>query len=193
MESTSTHARHEQAGAEPGAAPKAPPLDESLRRIGQEAKAGLGAGVDTLRALRKLVVADFALARVALARAAVWLAVTAVFGASSWLLLMATLIATLRGLAGLSWLASLAIAAALSLAVTVLGVWQVARYFDMSRMEATRRQLRALGLGTDDEDDPPGGGDAPGAPADAAAPAAAPAEAPHPDADLDHRVRRAAE
>ncbi|MFT4196543.1 MAG: phage holin family protein [Pseudoxanthomonas sp.] len=181
-----------------GTAGPAPSLHDSLRRIEREARAGLGAGVDALRALHRLVLADFALARLGLARAAVWLAVTVVFGASGWLLLMATLIALLREVIGLSWLAALAIATALSLAVTALGVWRMRHYFDLSRMDATRRQLHALGLGDmDDEDEDQGGG--PAGPAtgddtgtpDAPSPAQADPATAEVDHDLDNRVRRA--
>ena len=106
----------------------------------------------TAKSLRRLVLADFALARASLARAMVWMSVAAAFGVSSWLLLMGALIALLQRL-GLSWLGALSVAAGLSLAITALGVWQTLRYFGFSRMDATRRQLKAMGLGDDDEED----------------------------------------
>jgi hypothetical protein len=128
-----------------------PSLDESLRNVGKASKDGFTSAVDTARALRSLVLADFALARVSLARAMVWMSVAAVFGVSSWLLLMGALIALLQRL-GLSWLSALSIAAALSLAITALGVFKTLHYFDHSRMDATRRQLKAMGFGDDDHD-----------------------------------------
>lgn len=133
-------------------APEPPPsLEESLRRVGHAGKEGLSSAVATARALRTLVLADFALARVALARAMVWMSVAAAFGVSSWLLLMGVLIALLQRF-GLSWLAALSIAAALSLAVTALGVFKTLRYFEFTRMEATRRQLKLMGFGEDEHD-----------------------------------------
>lgn len=96
------------------------------------------------------MLAEFALARVALARAMVWMSVAAVFGVSSWLLLMGALIALLQRM-GLSWLASLSIAAGLSVAVTGFSVFKMLHYFNFTHMEATRRQLKALGLGDDEE------------------------------------------
>jgi hypothetical protein len=133
-------------------APQPPPsLEESLRRVGNSGKDGLASAVATARALRMLMVADFALARRALARAMVWLSVAAVFGVSSWLLLMGALIALLQRVAGLSWLSSLSVAAGLSLAITALGVWRTLHYFEFTRMEATRRQLKAMGFGEEEE------------------------------------------
>ncbi|RZZ85033.1 phage holin family protein [Pseudoxanthomonas winnipegensis] len=129
-----------------------PSLDESLRRVGKAGKDSLSSAVATAKSLRRLVVADFALARASLARAMVWMSVAAAFGVSSWLLLMGALIALLQRL-GLSWLGALSVAAGLSLAITALGVWQTLRYFGFSRMDATRRQLKAMGLGDDDEED----------------------------------------
>ncbi|MCA0393718.1 MAG: phage holin family protein, partial [Proteobacteria bacterium] len=120
-------------------------MDETVRAIGSEGKATLDAARDTGRALRQLASADFALARSALGRALAWTAVAIVFGASSWLLAMGALIALLQAF-GLSWLASIACAAALSLAVTGLAIWRVSVFFDLAGMHATRRQLARLGL-----------------------------------------------
>jgi hypothetical protein len=132
-----------------------PSLDESLRRVGKAGKDSLSSAVATARSLRRLVLADFALARASLARAMVWMSVAAAFGVSSWLLLMGALIALLQRM-GLSWLGALSVAAGLSLAITALGVWQTLRYFGFSRMDATRRQLKAMGLGDDDEEEEAG-------------------------------------
>lgn len=144
----------EHANAERPTPQPPPSLEESLRRVRSSGKEGLSSAIATARALRTLVVAEFALARVALARAMVWLSVAAVFGVSSWLLLMGALIALLQRMAGLSWLSSLSIAAGLSLIITALGVWRTLHYFEFTQMEATRRQLMALGFGDDEEDSP---------------------------------------
>ena len=96
----------------PGDDAQAPSLEDSLRRLESAGREGLENAVGTLRALRMLVAADLALAWGALGRALAWIAVAIVFGASSWLLLMGVLIASLQRF-GLSWLASMAIAAGL--------------------------------------------------------------------------------
>lgn len=140
-----------------------PSLDQSLRNVGKAGKDGLTSALSTVRALRSLVVADFALARVSLARALAWMVVAGVFGVCSWLLLMGALIALLQRL-GLSWLSALSIPAAMSLAVTALGVFQTLRYFGYTRMEATRRQLALMGIGEDEQDQRAQAGDEPAAP-----------------------------
>jgi len=91
-----------------------PDLAESLRDIGNTAKASLGAAADSARALRSLMAADLSLARTAAGRAAAFAGVAIVFGASAWLFLMATLVAFLHDM-GLSWFMSMLIAAGLSL------------------------------------------------------------------------------
>lgn len=139
-------------GREPRQGPP-PSIDEAFRDIGEAGREGLSAALDTGRALRGLLIADLALARSALGRAMLWVSVAIIFGASSWLLLMAALIALLQGVLGWSWLASMSAAAGLSLVVTGFGVWQALRYFEYTRLTATRRQLRRLGLGHDDDDD----------------------------------------
>ena len=73
--------------------------------------------------------------------------VAIVFGASCWLLLMAALIVFLSRQLGLPWAVSLLLCALLSGAVTVWAAWQADRYFDHTRMQATRRQLARLGIG----------------------------------------------
>lgn len=143
--------------ARDGAAPpdpaeaERPSLEQSFREFGHAGREGLNATLEASRALRKLVVADLALARAALARALVWLTVAVSFGASAWMLLMGALIAVLQRL-GWSWLASISATAAFSLVVTALGAWQALRYFEMSKLDATRRQLAKLGIGGDDDE-----------------------------------------
>lgn len=137
--------RAEDAGKDPAAEPP-PDLAESLRDIGATARASFGATVDSAKALRSLVAADLSLARSALGRALAFTGVAIVFGASSWLLLMATLVALLRQF-GVSWLGSMLIAAGLSLIVTVYACLRAAHYFEHTRLQATRRQLARLGIG----------------------------------------------
>ncbi len=137
--------------ADPGA-DKPPHLDESVRRIGAAGRATLDSALDTGRALRKLVWADFAMARSASGRALGWFAVAIIFGGSAWLLVMGALIALLQAF-GLSWLLAISLAALLSLGVTALAAWRVTVFFEYAGMHATRRQLARLGIGDDDDDD----------------------------------------
>ncbi|PPU92049.1 hypothetical protein [Xanthomonas albilineans] len=137
------------ATAEPAAA--TPSLGESLRIFRAAGREGLHASLHTGRALRRLVAADLALARVALVRALVWLIISVAFGASAWILLMSALIALLHRM-GWSWLASITATAGISLFFTALGAWQALRYLEMSKLDATRRQLAKLGIGNSDED-----------------------------------------
>ncbi len=149
---------------------------DTLRALGSEGRAGLRATRDALKALRLLVAADIALARAALIRALVGVALAVIFGGSAWLLLMAALIAALQAL-GLSWLAALLVTALLSLAVTAASALAAMRYFEHSSMRASRRQLARLGLGALDEleallrrdaqEPPEAEADAPGGDADA--------------------------
>jgi Protein of unknown function (DUF1469). len=138
----------------PGEDAGAPPLDETLRELGEAGKASLRATADSLRSLRALLSADIALARSAMGRALAWTAVAVVFGATGWLLATAAGVALLQGM-GLSWLSSLAIAALFNLAITGLAAWRTARFFDHMGLHATRRQLSRMGLfdELDDEDD----------------------------------------
>jgi hypothetical protein len=129
-----------------GAAP-APDLAESLRQVRDAGRAGLGAANDVAKALRILISADLSLARSAFGRALAFTGVAIAFGASAWILLMATATALLHDGLGWSWTASLGLCAAVSVAITALGAWLAMRYFEHTRMQATRRQLARLGIG----------------------------------------------
>ena len=131
---------------EPTAKPQAPPdLGEALHALGADSRAGLKAASDSLKALRILVAADFSLARSAFGRALAFTGVAIAFGASAWLLLMGAMIAAMQA-AGISWLVSLLIASGLSIAITVGAVIMAMRYFEHTRMQATRRQFARLGF-----------------------------------------------
>lgn len=128
-------------------APVPPELLEALRQIGQTSRASLAAAGDAAKAMRSLVAADVSLARSALGRTLAFSGVAVVCGASSWLFLMGTLVAILHGPAGLSWTIALLIPAVLSLLVTAFASWMAMRYFEHTRLQATRRQLARLGIG----------------------------------------------
>lgn len=122
-----------------------PRLDESIRQVGQAGRATVDSAKHTMRSLRRLASADFALARSAFGRALAWSGVAIVFGASAWLLLAGTLIALMVRW-GMSWFHSLLITSVLSLAVTGYAIWRVSYFFRHTGMHATRRQLSRLGL-----------------------------------------------
>ena len=132
---------------DPAGKPQAPPdLGESLHALGAVSRAGLKAASESLKALRILVAADFSLARSAFGRTLALTGVAIAFGASAWLLLMAAMIAAMQA-AGLSWVIALLIAALLSVAVTAGAGYAAMRYFEHTRLQATRRQFARLGFG----------------------------------------------
>ena len=140
---------HDSTGQGPHGPPPgpAPDLAESLRQIGETGRAGLSAANDAAKALRILISADISLARSAFGRTLAFTGVAIAFGASAWMLLMATLTAALHDLLGWSWMLSLAACALLSLVITGIGGWMGMRYFEHTRLQATRRQLARLGIG----------------------------------------------
>ncbi|MCF7221454.1 phage holin family protein [Marilutibacter chinensis] len=127
-------------------------VEQALRDIGGAGRDSVGAAADAGRALRGLLLADLALARSALGHALIWMGVAVAFGGAACLLTMGALIALLQAL-GLSWLAALSITAVACIAVTALGGWLAVRYLRHTGLEATRRQLRRLGIGDDDDGD----------------------------------------
>lgn len=133
---------------DPGPAPEAAPeFAESLRQVGAAGRASAGAARDALQALRALVAADLALARSAFGRSLACAGLAIAFGGSAWLLLVTALMAWLAQDLGWPWSRALLLAAGLSLAVAGLAAWRAVRYFDHTRLAATRRQLARLGLG----------------------------------------------
>ncbi len=134
----------DQAYAEPQPEPD---IAEALREFGASGRAGFKAASDVAKALRILVAADLSLARSAFGRTLALTGAAIAFGASSWLLLMATLIVALtRGL-GWSWPLAMLLTALLSCIATGLAGWMATRYFEHTRMQATRRQFARLGIG----------------------------------------------
>ena len=121
-------------------------LKQAASAAGEALKSAAVAAGDAAKALRILVAADISLARSAFGRTLAFTGVAITFGASSWLLLMAALVAGMVA-AGLSWLLALLIAAALSIGATVAATWAAIHYFEHTRMKATRRQLARLGIG----------------------------------------------
>jgi len=122
-------------------------IEASLHELGASGRATLNAGRDAGKALRILLSADISLARSAFGRSLAFMGVAIAFGASAWLLLMAALIAALSLSLGWPWALSLLLTGVLSLAVAGFGGWSAMRYFEHTRLQATRRQLARLGIG----------------------------------------------
>lgn len=133
-----------QAVGDDGAAPG---IAESLRQFGASSGAGFRATGEAFGALRSLITADVSLARSAFGRTLAFTGVAIAFGASAWLLLMAALIAFLAQKLGMPWSLSLLLTGLLSAAFAVFGGMAAMRYFEHTRLQATRRQLARLGVG----------------------------------------------
>lgn len=129
---------------EPAAAPG---IEDAVRQLGATGRATWTAGRDASKAFRILLAADVSLARSAFGRTLAFTGFAIAFGASAWLLLMAALTAWLSLGLGWAWSLSLLLTAALSAAITAIGVWMAMRYFEHTRLQATRRQLARLGIG----------------------------------------------
>lgn len=124
-----------------------PPLEESLRQVRDAGRSVWQAGGDAGKAFRTLLSADISLARSALGRTLALTGMAITFGASGWLLLMAALIVGLsRGL-GMPWAVSLLVCAIISLVAAGVAAWYGQRYFEHTRLQATRRQMARLGIG----------------------------------------------
>lgn len=141
-----SHAAGANAGDRVGAS--APPIDESLRRIADAGNALAGSAVGTFKAFRALMVADLALSRSAAGRVLVLAAIGTALGASAWLFGMVLLVLVLRSF-GLGWPIAVAVPTALSVLGTVLCAIFAARAFELTRFQATRRQLAKIGIGDD--------------------------------------------
>ena len=135
-----------QAAPGPGERPT-PGIADAFRELGDTGRATWAAGREALTALRILVTADVSLARSAFGRTLAFTAVAIVFGASAWLLLMAALVAWLSLGVGWAWQFSLLLCGAASLVAAGVAGWLATRYFEHTRMRATRRQLARLGIG----------------------------------------------
>ena len=135
-----------QAAPGPGERPT-PGIADAFRELGDTGRATWEAGREAVTALRILVTADISLARSAFGRTLAFTAVAIVFGASAWLLLMAALVAWLSLGLGWAWQFSLLLCGGASLVAAGVAGWMSTRYFEHTRMQATRRQLARLGIG----------------------------------------------
>ena len=122
-------------------------LLESFRQVGQTGQAGLAGVRDATKAMRTLVAADVSLARSALGRSLACTAIAIVLGVVSGLMLVSALVyGTSRWLDMPLWASFLMLGVLCALGTAFAG-WRAMRYFEHTRMKATRRQLARLGIG----------------------------------------------
>ena len=145
----------------------APPLTESARSVYDAARHVAGAWSGTFGALRRLLVADIALAREAVIRGIVLLCLSAILLGTAWLMLAALVVWGLYE-AGAGWGIALAVPLVISAILGGIAFWYAARMLRLADLDASRRQL-TLWFGTPEEvkeanQAPPGTLDA-GAPA----------------------------
>ena len=129
--------------------PTPPPLTESARSVYEAARTVAGAWGGTFAALRRLLVADLALARSALLRGLVLLLVSGILFGTAWLLLTALAVWGLHA-AGLGWGIAIGLPLLLSAALGGVAFWQAAKALRLADLDASRRQL-TLWFGTLDE------------------------------------------
>jgi hypothetical protein len=130
--------------------PTPPPLTESARSVYEAARTVAGAWGGTFTALRRLLVADLALAREALVRGLVLLVVSGILFGMAWILLTALAVWGLY-VAGLGLGIAIAIPLLLSAALGVVAFWYAAQALRLADLDASRRQL-TLWFGTLDEE-----------------------------------------
>ncbi len=151
---------------------KPPPLTDSVRSIYDAARGLSRTWSGTIAALRRLLVADFALARAALIRGLVLLFLAAIMFGTTWGLLTALAVFGLFKM-GLGWGIALVLPLGINVVFGLYAMRHASKSLSMADMEGSRRQL-ALWFGSDEEAEkaraaPPGGmGDvgAPPAPAE---------------------------
>ena len=124
-----------------------PSIDDAVRELRDTGKATLSAGRDAGKALRILLSADVSLARSAFGRTLAFTGVAIAFGASAWLLLMAALVTWLGAGLGMPWSLAMVLTAVISAVAAGIATWTSMRYFEHTRLKATRRQLARLGFG----------------------------------------------
>ena len=117
-----------------------PPLTESARSVYEAARAVAGAWGGTFVALRRLLVADLALAREALVRGLVLLLLAAIMFGTMWVLLTAFMVWLLFKL-GLGIGIALGLPLLVSAIIGVVAFLLAARALRLADMDASRREL----------------------------------------------------
>lgn len=124
-----------------------PDLFEAFKEIRDAGKSGFSAFSEAGKSMRTLVAADVSLARSALGRTLALLGVAVSVGASAVLLLMGAMVAWLVQDRGVSLTMAMLSLGLIALGIAGLAAWIGTRYFEHTRMKATRRQLARLGIG----------------------------------------------
>ncbi|HTA64111.1 MAG TPA: hypothetical protein VK753_01285 [Xanthomonadaceae bacterium] len=129
-----------------------PPLTESARSVYEAARQVAAAWGGQFAALRRLLAADFALARTALVQGLVLLFVAAILFGTAWVLLTVLAVWAMHS-AGLGWALSIGLPLLLSTALGTLAIWHASRALKLADMEASRHEVSqwvaALGATTE--------------------------------------------
>ena len=125
----------------------APDLLTAFKEIKSAGASGFAAFNDASKAMRTLLAAEVSLARSALGRTLALLGVAVSVGAAAVLMLMGALVAWLVQSRGLSLAVAMLMLGLVALVLALLAGWLGSRYFEHTRMKATRRQLARLGIG----------------------------------------------
>lgn len=120
-----------------------PPLGEAARSVCDAARAFAGAGGSATTTLRRLLLADLALARTAATQGALLFVAAAVLAFTGWVLLTALAVWGLHA-AGLGWGAALALPALADLLLTALLAWRALAVLRLADLQTTRQQLASL-------------------------------------------------
>jgi hypothetical protein len=127
----------------------APPLTESARLIYDAARNVAGAWGGTFGALRRLLVADVALARAAIIRGLVLLFLSAILFGTAWVMLTALAVWGLYT-AGAGWGVALVVPLIVSAVLGGIAYRQATKALRLADLDASRRQL-TLWFGTPEE------------------------------------------
>jgi len=154
-----------------------PPIAESVRSVYDAARNVAGAWGGTLGALRRLLVADVALARAAIIRGVILLLLSAILFGTAWVMLTALSVWGLHR-TGAGWGIALIVPLIVSAILGGIAYRRATKVMRLADLEASRRQL-TLWFGTPEEvkeakQAPPGtleaGAPAPGTPGSPNAP-----------------------
>lgn len=126
-----------------------PPLGESARTVYEAARNVAGAWGGNFAALRRLLLADIALAKTALVHGLVLLFAAAILFGTAWVLLTLLAVWGLH-LAGAGWGWAIAVPMIVSVGLGAFAIWQAAKALQLADLDASRRQL-TLWFGTPDE------------------------------------------
>ena len=126
-----------------GESEPAPPLTDAARAVLDAARGVAGAWGGHFRALRELLLADFALAREALLRTLLLLVLAAIVFGTCWALLIGLCVWGLHA-SGMSWGWALGLPLGVGMLVGTFALLQALKAIRFASMDASREQLRTL-------------------------------------------------